>query len=162
LKEDARTRENMERVKGLFVALLASHSKQDKKEKELSGNASGHRQGSSKAVKQKRDVRPVSVKAEKKSGSQDARSQREALSSNEISSKQISPVRQDVDGKYQKKSRKRAKNAMPKVSKSRDAMIISDREEKKWFKLLERQPISHIYKIRTAEISKERRDAKPW
>lgn len=171
IKEEAQTRENLERVKALLKREQNRLSQQDCKKPQkrepqpTQQNRSGKQaQKKSKSnvqnhagqhlQQQQQDMSDKSSKSKKEKGSDENRSQEQSASQSDISDKD-----------RQKKSAKSGRNKIrdkqgSTVEKKSDTM--SDREEKKWLKMLNKQPASHIYRIETKQKREENSDARPW
>ncbi len=164
LKEESLTRENLEQVRALLREEQKRQAQPGEKKSEEKKSKTPQQKGKNKEQAQAGKQSAGGKKQKQRSGEQSHKSMKEA-GSGKKQQEQSGMKEEGTKDKQQKKSAKeqnKKHEAMQGDIAKEDPTMMSDREEKKWLKALNRQPISHIYRIQTSEKRQEKRDAKPW
>lgn len=165
LKEESSTRENLEQVRALLKEEQQRQSQMGEKKPEAKKTESPQQKGVKKEQPQGDKQSAGGKKQEQRSGEQSHKSKKEGGSGKKKQQEQSGMKEEGpVDEQQKKSAKEQNKNheVMQSDMAEEDPKMMSDREEKKWLKILDRQPISHIYRIQTSEKRQEKRDAKPW
>lgn len=170
IKEETQTRENLERVKALLKREQSRQSQQGEK-KPQTGELQPPQKNKSGKEDQKKPKNNLQQQAgqesqqQRKMSGKSSKSKKEEGDDKKNNVQQLALQRDISDEDRQKKS---AKSERSKISDQQSAKahkkseVMSDREEKKWLKMLNQQPASHIYRLEAKQKREENSDARPW
>ncbi|MEA2111954.1 MAG: VWA domain-containing protein [Campylobacterota bacterium] len=167
IKDDKETSENLEEVKKALEKLKQQEQeKQDDKQEEGDKKQQDEQE---KKDKQKSDKESKEKDAdEKKKG--DEQSQEKSDKNSDKQSEQEKKKEQDRQEQQQKeeqsqksdKSKEEEKKEPAKAGATKSDKVMSDLEEQKWLKELNKNRAGHLYQLQRTENRNERTYEKPW
>lgn len=161
IKEERMTRENLDQVKMLIIRASSERRKSEKKASARPFSTS-KMQESDKHARSDDTLAPSLPIVRSRDTMQDE-GPHEQVKSGQKKERGQGVIEKDADEQMSHDRRDEQEDREPQHVKGQDVdkTAMSDIEERKWFRVLERQPFGHIYKIETLR-EEEPRDARPW
>jgi len=165
LKEDKDVRENLKEVKKLLKKKQNKSQKKNDKKKDKKQNQNKDSKSSDKNKNNKSD-KNKNEKSDKKKSNQQKQKQKGKKSDKDENSSDKQKEKNDLKklskSKEKKKTNKQEKALTGQQKQKISQKKMSDTEELKWLKELNKQKTTYLYRLNSPKTKEENNDEKPW